>query len=170
MHRCFEQGIDSMTNYFLENAKLISKLFGITPVLYGSVSLEYLIGKPMGADDIDILIPRIFLRERWDEFRGTLENFGYSLIDEKEHTFLKNQICFSYAEVEELESFAGIKYDEIQLVEKDKIEFKLLSLEQLLKVYQKSSKDGYRIITRNKKDLEKIRIILHHLGFKRGIR
>ena len=43
-------------------------------------------------------------------------------------------------------------------------QFKVLSLEQYLKVYTASSKDGYRINVRKKKDAEKIIMIRKHLN------
>ena len=39
----------------------------------------------------------------------------------------------------------------------------MLSLDQYLKVYSSSIKDSYRIINKNKNDLEKIRIIKDNL-------
>ena len=51
-------------NLFLENARLLSDKLGIVPLLYGSLGLEYLTGDDLGADDIDILVPRVFITER----------------------------------------------------------------------------------------------------------
>ena len=119
----------------------------------------------MNADDIDILIPKAFLTEKWNVFQTVLVNNGYILIDEHEHTFEKDGIHYSYAQIEELESFAGISLSEIEIVENGNIRFQLLSLLQYLKVYTASAKDGYRINTRNKKDSEKITLIQEQLSF-----
>ena len=146
-------------NLFLENAQLLQDVFEIEPLMYGSLGLEYLTGDDLHADDIDILIPKTHLLEGWDEFRTILEYDGYTLIDEHEHTFEKNGIHYSYARIEELEPFAGILMEEIGTVEKESVRFKLLSFEQYLRVYTASSKDGYRIINKNKKDAEKIALI-----------
>ena len=144
---------------FLQNAQLLQALFEITPLLYGSLGLEYLTGDDLNAEDIDILIPKTHLQEGWAEFRTMLEEDGYVLVDEHEHTFEKDGIQYSYAQIEELESFAGIPMAEIETTEKDGVPFQLLSLEQYLQVYMASSKDGYRVHTRNKKDAEKIALI-----------
>ena len=45
----------------------------------------------------------------------------------------------------------------------DGVTFKVLSLEQYLKVYCASVKDGYRVNVRKKKDGEKIDFIKKHL-------
>ncbi len=152
-----------MKQAFLKNTELLADTFGITPLLYGSLGLEYLTNENLNADDVDILIPQLFLKERWLELKGILEKNGYVLIDEREHTFEKEQIHYSYAQIEELESFAGIKMSDIRTVASENVNFKLLSLQQYLKVYSASAKDGYRIEARGKKDFEKIAFIKDRL-------
>ena len=149
----------SKFNLFLENTRLLSDKFGIVPLLYGSLGLEYLTGDVLDADDIDILVPRVFITDRWQEFKAVLEEHGYVLVDEHEHTFVRDGVAYSYADIEDLESFAGINTEDIKMYEVDDVRFLLLSLEQYLAVYQKSSKDGYRVNVRQKKDADKIRFI-----------
>ena len=146
-------------NLFLENARLLSDKFDIVPLLYGSLGLEYLTGDDLSADDIDILVPRVFITERWYEFKAILEAQGYVLTDAHEHTFVRDGAAYSYADIEDLEPFAGINTEAIEMHEVDGVRFLLLSLEQYLAVYQKSSKDGYRVNVRQKKDADKIRFI-----------
>lgn len=76
---------------FFENAKLLAEKFGIIPLMYGSLGLEYITGKSLNADDIDVLIPEAFLNVHWYEFRSFLGDKGYVLLDEHEHTFQKKQ-------------------------------------------------------------------------------
>ena len=146
-------------NLFLENARLLSDKFGVVPLLYGSLGLEYLTRDVLGVDDIDILVPRVFITERWHEFKSLLEAQGYVLADEHEHTFVRDGVAYSYADIEDLESFAGINTEDIEMHEADGVRFLLLSLKQYLAVYKQSSKDGYRVNVRQKKDADKIRFI-----------
>ena len=146
-------------NLFLENARLLSDNLGIVSLLYGSLGLEYLTGDVLDADDIDILIPRVFITERWHEFKALWEAQGYVLVDEHEHTFARDGVSFSYADIEDLEPFAGINTEDIEMHEADGVRFLLLSLEQYLTVYKRSSMDGYRVNVRQKKDADKIRFI-----------
>ena len=146
-------------NLFLENAQFLSDKFDIVPLLYGSFGLEYLTGDDLSADDIDILVPRVFITERWHEFKALLEAQGYVLADEHEHTFVCDGVSYSYADIEDLESFAGINTETIEMHKIDGVRFMLLSLEQYLAVYRQSSKDGYRVNVRQKKDADKIRFI-----------
>ena len=149
----------SKFNLFLENARLLSDKFDIVPLLYGSLGLEYLTGDMLGVDDIDMLVPCVFITERWYEFKALLEAQGYVLIDEHEHTFVRDGVAYSYADIEDLESFAGINVEDIEMHEVDGVRFLLLSLEQYLAVYKQSSKDGYRVNVRQKKDIDKIKFI-----------
>ena len=144
---------------FFNNAKLLAEHFTIVPLLYGSVGLAYVTKETLDADDIDILIPEIFLKERWPDFKTVLKGEGYALVDEQEHTFEKDGVCYAYASIEELENFAQIPLSQIRVENSRGVCFKVLSLEQYLKVYTASSKDGYRIDVRQKKDGEKIELI-----------
>ena len=144
-------------NLFLENARLLSDKLGIVPLLYGSLGLEYLTGDDFSADDIDILVPRVFITDYWQEFKAVLEEHGYVLADE--HTFVRGGVAYSYADIEDLDPFAGIRMKDIEMREADGVRFLLLSLEQYLAAYKQSSKDGYRVNVRQKKDADKIRFI-----------
>ena len=146
-------------NLFLENARFLSDKLGIVTLLYGSLGLEYLTDEDFEANDIDILIPRVFITERWNDFKTLLEAQGYVLTDEHEHTFVRDGVAYSYADIEDLESFAGICMKDIEMREADGVCFLLLSLEQYLAVYKRSGKDGYRVNIRQKKDADKIRFI-----------
>ena len=146
-------------NLFLENARFLTDKFGVVPLLYGSLGLEYLTGDALDADDIDILVPRVFITNRLQEFKAVLEEHGYVLADEHEHTFVRDGVAYSYADIEDLESFAGINTEDIEMHEADGVHFLLLSLGQYLDVYKQSSKDGYRVDIRQKKDVDKIRFI-----------
>ena len=103
--------------------------FDIIPLMYGSLGLEYITGNSLDVDDIDILIPEIFLNEQWSEFKEFLTERGYILFDEHEHTFQKDDVFYSYASVEELETFSGINISDIRLATNDDVRFRLLSLE-----------------------------------------
>lgn len=144
---------------FIDNAKILYETFQIKPLLYGSLGLEVLLKQSLNSDDIDILIPEVYIKNQWKEFKQVLENKGYRLIDEHEHTFIKDDIVFSYACIEELETFANIPLSDI----KQNSIFQELNLRQYYQVYHASIKDGYRINHRYKKDQEKINTICEAL-------
>lgn len=149
----------SKFSLFLSNAALLQQHFAVVPLLYGSLGLEYRAGISLGADDIDILIPDVFITGRWPEFRAFLEQNGFTLADEHEHEFEKDGVTYAYAGIGGLGSFAGFPLSEVGTAEAEGVRFLLLSLEQYLKVYTASSRDGYRIHVREKKDLDKITLL-----------
>ena len=73
------------------------------------------------------------------------------------HRFLLNE--FLNTKRYWLKIFAKIELSDIKQLCNNGILFRLLSLEQYLKVYRASSNDGYRITVRQKKDHEKIAFI-----------
>ena len=150
---------------FLKNAELLHEKFGIIPLLYGSLGLEVLLKADLASDDIDILIPGEFVTgERWGEFRLFLEASGYKMIDEHEHTFVREEIEYSYAAIEGLKDFAGIDISVIPSRTDGGVQFMLLSLEQYLKVYLRSSLDGYRMNVKEKQDNQKIELIKKYMN------
>ncbi|MBE6146214.1 MAG: hypothetical protein E7171_06285 [Firmicutes bacterium] len=147
---------------FLENAKLLNGQFRIVPLLYGSLGLENITEADLHSDDIDILIPGEFVTgENWPALIEFLEANGYTLIDDHEHTFTKDDIEYSYAPIENLKSFADIDPRDIGIYEKNGVRYKSLSLDQYLTVYQRSLEDDYRVNVFKKKaqDEEKISFI-----------
>ena len=151
-------------DYFLQNAKMLNDKFNIVPLLYGSLGLEVLTNSSLNADDIDILIPRMFVKgDKWVELKLFLGSYGYDLIDEHEHTFQKDGVDYSYASVEGLKEFADIDIGDVEIHNTSGIKFMLLSLEQYLKVYQKSSQDGYRMNVKEKQDNQKIEFIKNNI-------
>ena len=152
-------------NCFLENAEILNHKINIIPLLYGSLGLEVLTNSSLNADDIDILIPQVFVTgDKWKEFNLFLESHGYALIDEREHTFRKDSVDYSYASIEGLKEFADIDICDIEIRNISGAKFMLLSLEQYLKVYQKSSQDGYRMNIKEKQDNQKIEFIKQQMN------
>lgn len=147
----------SLFPLFLETAELLHRQFGFLSLLYGSVGLEWLTGASFHADDIDILIPEHYVTgESWHVLFDCLTQHGYCLTDLREHTFYKNGVAYAFAGVEGLAEFAGIDPQAIAVRSAEGVPFLLLSLEQYLRVYERSVQDGYRIHIRKKKDAQKL--------------
>ena len=138
--------------------------FGILPLLYGSLGLEHRLGRDLGADDIDILIPQIWLTQRWEELSSFLRNQGYELYDLHEHAFWKENVSTAFASLESIEEFAGIDIAKIPKIRYNNICYLLLDLEDYKKVYTASSRDGYRKDKKHKNDAEKIALIEEAIG------
>ena len=149
---------------FLRIAGELNKKLGITPLLFGSLGLEQRLCTNMNADDIDILIPEIYLNGKWDSIVALMNADGYALYDLHEHAFEKSGTSIAFASIESLTPFAGVDVAHIPVVEEAGVRYYLLGLEDYLKVYTASSKDGYRKNTKNKNDEAKIELIKEALG------
>ena len=80
-----------MITFFCHIAKRLNAAFHITPLLYGSLGLQLLVDEQLNADDIDILIPSVYLAEKWETLCTLMRGEGYTLIDLHEHTFIRDK-------------------------------------------------------------------------------
>ncbi|MEZ0480337.1 hypothetical protein [Planococcus sp. SSTMD024] len=144
---------------FIRLCKSFNKELCIIPVLYGSLGLGKATKMDFSPKDIDILVPFVYLYEQWIVLKKLMERLGYSLIDYREHEFSDgyNQVGFSY--IEDLETFAEVDYRGLEKVLEDGAEYYVLSLDDYLNVYTKSSADGYRRSKNHGKDLKKMEVI-----------
>lgn len=148
-----------MYDEFLNIANNLNNELLIVPLLFGSLGLQKITNIDFSPNDIDILIPKKYINSDWEKFKIKIEFMGYKLIDLHEHTFIKDNIKIAFADIEGLEKFAGIDIEKINVVGDRDVSYKILNLEQYLKVYLQSSKDGYRNTKKNNKDMEKVEII-----------
>lgn len=81
-----------------------------------------------------------------------------------EHAFSKDNVSVAFAAIESLKPFADVDISNIPIVNENGIQYFLLELQDYLKVYTASSKDGYRVNKKNKQDGEKIKMIKHALN------
>jgi hypothetical protein len=146
---------------FIKIAKELNHI-NIIPVLYGSLGLSIIINQDLNPEDIDILIPKRFLKQDWSAFKILIEKQGYKLIDLHEHEFQKNNIKIAFADEEDLLPYANIDYTKLEIVSNN-CKYKKLKLEDFLKSYTSSLKDGYRQTKKNNKDKAKIKIIKENM-------
>ncbi|MGL5416786.1 MAG: hypothetical protein ACRDAU_14055 [Clostridium sp.] len=132
-------------------------------LLFGSLGLSRYLKEDLNVDDIDILISREYVTDKWEELKSKMEGMGYFLQDLHEHQFYNGKYKVAFAPLEDLESFANIKIKDIPIVKTNEVEYLLLTLKQYLDVYKKSSKDSYRRNKNNDKDFLKIQLIEKNL-------
>ncbi len=156
-----------MKNKFIEVAKQLNEKLDIEPLLFGSLGLEQRLGTDLNADDIDVLIPEIFLCDRWESVYKIMSESGWRLYDFHEHAFEKNGISIAFAAIESLVSFAGVDIKNIPIIEENGVRYKLLDLRDYLSVYTASLKDSYRKNVKNKNDMQKIDLINQALDLRK---
>lgn len=153
-----------MFEKFIEICEQLN-VVGKIPTLMGSLGLEFVTKKDWHANDIDIHVEgdergwEVSDEERiydFDKITQVMTDLGYTLVDLHEHAFQKEDISVEFGVVNTLARFAGIKFDELNLVQLGNIQFYVPTLSQFLKIYEASSKDSYRNNNNNSKDFEKI--------------
>lgn len=148
-----------MKEKFLHIAKALNENLNVVPLLFGSLGLEQRLGTNLNADDIDVLIPEKFLNGGWGSIVTVMSENGYTLYDVHEHAFEKNGSSVAFASIESLTPFAGVDVEKIPVIEESGTRYMLLDLQDYLKVYTASLKDGYRKNVKNKNDQQKIDLI-----------
>lgn len=149
----------NMKYEFLNTAKVLNEKLDIVPLLYGSLGLEERLHTDLNADDIDVLIPEVFLNDRWESIVTVMSENEYTLYDFHEHAFEKNGLSIAFASIESLVPFAGVDVIKIPVIEESGNRYMLLDLQDYFKVYTASLKDGYRKNVKNKNDQQKIDLI-----------
>lgn len=96
-----------------------------------------------------------------------MKELGYNLTNVHEHELQKNGISIEYGSIDSLYDFAGISESDINLIQLDKIKFRVPTLKQFLSIYKASSKDSYRNNKNNNKDLMKINWLNSHLSLSK---
>lgn len=151
-------------NEFFKIAKKLNDI-GITPLLMGSLGLEFITRKNWDSRDIDIHVkgdPRGWEApdderiDDWENIELIMRDLGYALIDLHEHEFTKDDFSVEYGVIETLPIFANVSLNDLEWNKWDDIEFYTPSTEAFLKIYLASSEDSYRADNNNNKDFEKI--------------
>ena len=130
---------------FFDLAKKLNKKFSLIPMLQGSLGLQMQVDDDLNPDDIDIGVPQSLYRisERWNELLAFMQSEGYELTDLHERSFKKGEFELSFSAIDggepgtipSLEVFANIDLTECPIMETDGAIYKLLTLQQFLRVY-----------------------------------
>ncbi|MCX6702196.1 MAG: hypothetical protein NTX96_03325 [Candidatus Zambryskibacteria bacterium] len=149
---------------FIKITKILNNK-NITPVLYGSLGL-YQIIKPQGEiNDIDFLIPGIWLKDKWYEFKEYLESYQFHMDNEHEHEFSHSDIVgwIAFGSIEESEKHSGLNKEKLIPANYEGAKYLVLSAEQYLNVYKACLKDSYRQEKKDNTDIKKIEAIEEYI-------
>jgi len=151
---------------FLEITKSLNKRFNIIPVLYGSLGLSRVIEKDIVVNDIDILVPNGFIKNRWKDLFELMVNSGFELKNEREHEFVRKSHVVAFATDNDLTEKSGEKPENLEISTEGHVKFKQLTPELYFNVYQSVLTDGYRQEKRGSADKDKIEMIKEYLAAK----
>ncbi len=155
---------DVLFSEFLRITGYLNSKLDITPILFGSLGLQQVSGVPLYPQDIDILVPLVWLQDEWSVLKNTLEELGYQLFDLHEHEFRKGTVKAAFAFEEDLWGFAAVDHRSLEVMTYEGCRYRQLSLRDFLNVYTASVRDGYRRTKNNNKDVQKIELLTTLLG------
>jgi hypothetical protein len=135
----------------------------IDPLLYGSQGVSLYLGAYKDDFcDVDLLIPEVWITDKWSDLILIMSKNGFELVNEHEHEFNNNSgVAVGFAS-ETILIRDGItqSLDNIVVTMKVKdVDIRTLDLCAFKSAYEFSVKDGYRKHNRNKKDQNVIDLI-----------
>ena len=151
---------------FIEVAKGLNNVFSVVPIVTGSLGLCRIIGDFKEAADIDVWVPRKFLKERWKEIINFMKSMGFELKDEHEHEFSRNEEIVAFGSGEDLFEQTKISPDALSVSQVGEIKFKEFTAQQYLNIYRLMLRDNYRQEKRGKDDQGKIKLIEEYIKNK----
>lgn len=151
---------------FLQIAEGLNKSLDFTPILYGSLGLNRIIGDFYKVNDIDILVPDEFIHKKWNMLLDFMHKLNFKLKDIREHEFIKNANIINFATNKDLFKYTNAKPEQLEITQVGHTKFKELSLKQYLAAYAMSLKDSYRQNKKDNEDHKRIKQIKRHLREK----
>lgn len=149
---------------FLGITKKLNNEFGIVPILFGSLGLYRIIDLDKKTGDIDVLINDEYVQEKWPELLSFMKGLGYTLQDEHEHEFMKDDQEIAFAKQSNLLEMNNIYPAKLEVTKVGVVQFRELSTEQYLTCYETVYNDEYRRKKNHNADAEKIKSIKEYLG------
>ena len=144
---------------FLEIARALNR-YNIIPVIFGSLGFYHLIDQVLDKiGDIDIIIPNIYLTEKFNELKNILGEIGYRQDTDYPHEFTKGEDQIGFEPESDL-SDIKIEINKLEPSELEGVKFKELSLEDYLKVYKRNLATHEPKVLKIKKKIEKIKSLL----------
>jgi len=142
---------DKKFSIFLEVAEMLNKN-GIIPTLYGSLGLYRLIGQLDEIDDIDIVVPELYLKENFSELKNIMGSIGYRQDKTFPHEFNKGEGQIGFESDIETHKYAESKESDLEVTKIKGITFKEFKAQNYLIFYKKIFEE--HVVKQRKKELK----------------
>ncbi len=121
---------------FLDVTRELNK-HEIIPILYGSLGLSRIIPVDQ-VNDIDIVIPNIWLEAKFNKLKQIMQVLGYEQDANYPHEFVKEDINIGFEPESELEEDINKTIQELNLSVIDDAKFRELTPQDYKKIYSKT--------------------------------
>jgi hypothetical protein len=144
---------------FLGIARALNR-HSMIPVIYGSLGFYQLVGQQVDEiGDIDIVIPNVYLADEFYVLKDAMLGIGYQQDPDFPHEFIRGHDRIGFEPESDLQDLR-IDSDNLKLTEEEKVKFKELSLEDYLKVYNKSLATHQLRVSKIRRKIEVIEKLL----------
>ena len=145
-----------------EACKLLNQHFNHVPIVYGSLCLSHYIENHLGIKDIDLLLPIQMIDEQKEALISIFKNHGFDYIETELLTFRKDNVDVEIARLEDWVSLCNFMLD-TSIVHLESCTYKVLSIDDLRRLYVFLHQDKRRNTIKRQKDLLKIELIDNYL-------
>lgn len=144
---------------FLEIAKELNH-YGIFPILYGSLGVSRLI-EIKDIDDIDIVIPDVWLTNKFVKFKKIMEDIGFKQDLYYSHEFnrIKSGERISFEPKSKLKKDMGVLFKNMRITKFNKIKFGELSINDWIRIYSKTVKLWEKRMTKMQYKIKKLNLM-----------
>lgn len=131
----------------------------IVPMVYGSLSLNMQNICKSKINDVDLIIDKSDLENRWQDICNAMAKVGYKIDPDHSQEFIGIEPFVSFDTYESVAEFADVDFENKKLCEDGALRYYMPVPEQLLKIYQAGLKDKFRQNRKGGKDIETIKAI-----------
>ncbi|MGN0523661.1 MAG: HD domain-containing protein [Eubacterium sp.] len=133
---------------FTDVARLINIRLEEIPILYGSLGVEIRVKKDMKCQDINVLLSKEIISERWNDLVDIMSTAGFVLKNRDRHIFDREGIEFTFTNKDEFNHYSGIDIDAFEKIN-DFAEYYLPKVSDFLALYGFENKDNKCVLALN---------------------
>jgi hypothetical protein len=127
--------VDKKFSTFLEVAEALNR-HGIVPTLYGSLGLYRLISPLNEISDIDIVVPTIYVKEKFGELLNIMNSIGYLQDAVFPHEFTKGEGQIGFEPEDDFRDYEGVDSAKFKTTKVGGAEFRELNPQDYLTIYR----------------------------------
>lgn len=144
-------------------SSLLNEWFGISPTVYGSIGVRLQVTVPFDVHDLDVLIPEKYLESLRPQLEEKLHQSGYQIKNEKVLCATKDGFDIEFSSREAWEHRCDF-HGAVERVQQEL--FHVLSVDDLLALYQYLQQADFRDERKKQSDQEKITLLQRTIAYQ----
>ena len=145
-----------------EACTILNQHFNHVPIVYGSLCLSHYIENHLGIKDIDLLLPSQMIDDSKEKLISVFKDHGFEYFENELLTFRKDNIDVEIARLVDWKKLCNFMLDTSN-VHLESCTYKVLSIDDLRRLYVFLQQDQRRNTIKRQKDILKIELIDYYL-------